>query len=451
MSKKPNVIFVFPDQMRRCATSFGGETNIRTPVMDRLAGESLDFIHAVSGMPVCCPARASLMTGRYPHHHGVLVNDVHLDDAIPSLGRTFAAAGYMTGYIGKWHLNGNGRKAPVPPASQHGFKFWKALECSHDYNASDYYEGADPTMKRWPGYDAFAQTDEAIRFVENQAKQESPFMLFLSWGPPHDPYDSAPEEFRARIDARDVRLRPNVPPDKQELARQELAGYYAHILALDHALGRLLDAVERSGAADDTIFVFWSDHGDMLHAHGERRKQRPWEESVHVPLLIRYPRMFGRKGRKVPEIINTPDLMPTLLGLCGLTVPAGVDGTNYAPFLMGSASPQTPGALLTCYLPFGEFIRQEGGREYRGVRTATHTYAESLEGPWLLFDDVADPFQMRNLANDPDHLKMQASLQNVMRHLMQKHGDEFGDAGHYVRKFGYPVDKNGTMPVRDFL
>jgi arylsulfatase A-like enzyme len=323
MEKRPNVVFVFPDQMRRCAAGFGGETNISTPVMDRLARESLDFLHAISGMPVCCPARASLMTGRYPHHHGVLINDIHLDDSIPSLGRTFAAAGYRTGYVGKWHLNANGRKAPVPPASQHGFQLWKALECTHDYNASDYYEGANPEMKRWPGYDAFAQTDEAIRFVEAQAGQPDPFLLMLSWGPPHDPYETAPEEFRRRIRAEDVRLRPNVPLEKHALARRELAGYYAHILALDHALGRLLDAVERSGAVEDTIFVFWSDHGDMLHSHGERRKQRPWEESVHVPLLIRYPRRFGRQGRRIEAPINTPDLLPTLLGLCGLPTPAG--------------------------------------------------------------------------------------------------------------------------------
>lgn len=450
MEKRPNVVFVFPDQMRRCAASFGGETNISTPVMDRLARESLDFLHAISGMPVCCPARASLMTGRYAHHHGVLINDIHLDDSIPSLGRTFAAAGYRTGYIGKWHLNANGRKEPVPPASQHGFQLWKALECTHDYNASDYYEGASTERKRWPGYDAFAQTDEAIRFVEAQAGQPDPFLLMLSWGPPHDPYETAPEEFRRRIRAEDVRLRPNVPPEKQDLARRELAGYYAHILALDHALGRLLEAVERSGTAEDTIFVFWSDHGDMLHAHGERRKQRPWEESVHVPLLIRYPRRFGREGRRIEAPINTPDLMPTLLGLCGLAIPAGVDGTDYTPHLAGQAPAPAEGALLACYAPFGEFVREEGGREYRGVRTTRYTYAESLQGPWLLYDDQADPYQQLNLVDDPAHREVRDDLRRLMRKLLAKTGDEFAPAETYIRRFNYKVDATGTASFRDF-
>lgn len=449
--KKPNVVFVFADQLRRCATGFGGDENIRTPMLDQLASRSLNFTAAISGMPVCCPARASLMTGRYPHNHGVLLNDVHLDDSIPSLGRTFSAAGYRTGYIGKWHLNGRGRKAPVPPESQHGFQFWKALECTHDYNASDYYEGSDCKMKRWPGYDAFAQTEEAIGFMKAHAASTDPFCLVLSWGPPHDPYDSAPERFKAMVDASKIKLRANVPEERQALARKELAGYYAHVLALDDALGRLLAETERLGIADDTVFVFWSDHGDMLHSHGQRRKQRPWEESVHVPLLIHFPRLFGRSGKMVDTPINTPDLMPTLLGLCGIPQPAGVDGKDYTPYLRGETSPPADGALLSCYIPFGEFLRGEGGREYRGFRTARYTYAESLAGPWLLFDDRKDPYQLTNLVHDPTMTKIRDALREKMRTKMREVGDEFFPAGHYVEKWGYNVDATETVPVRDFI
>ena len=163
-SRKPNVVFVFPDQLRRCATGFGGDLNITTPSMDRLAGESLDFQNAISGMPVCCPARATLMTGLYAHHHGVLVNDVHLDDGLPKLAEQFVDAGYDTAYIGKWHLNGRGRKAYITPENRCGFQYWKALECTHDYNESAYYGGDDDTQLTWDGYDAFAQTDDAINY-----------------------------------------------------------------------------------------------------------------------------------------------------------------------------------------------------------------------------------------------------------------------------------------------
>jgi len=137
-ARKPNVVFVFADQLRRCATGFGGDPNVTTPAMDRLANESLNFERAISGMPVCCPARATLMTGLYAHHHGVLANDVPLEEGFPKLAEQFVGAGYQTAYIGKWHIHGRGRKAYIPPEGRHGFQYWKALECTHDYNDSAY-------------------------------------------------------------------------------------------------------------------------------------------------------------------------------------------------------------------------------------------------------------------------------------------------------------------------
>lgn len=450
-SRKPNVVFVFPDQLRRCATGFGGDPNIETPAMDRLAAEGLDFDHAISGFPVCCPARATLMTGLYAHHHGVLVNDVHLDESFPKLAEQFVGAGYDTAYIGKWHIQAKGRKAYIPPESRHGFQYWKVLECTHDYNNSPYYAGDDPTQRTWEGYDAFAQTDDAIDYINSRSGKEEPFMMMLSWGPPHDPYETAPKEFRDRVDAAALELRPNVPPEREEIARKELAGYYAHILALDHALDRIDQTLETAGVAEDTIVVFWSDHGDMLHSQGQCRKQRPWDESNRVPLLIRYPRLFGREGRKVPALINTPDLMPTLLGLCDIPIPDSVDGADYTAYLKGQADAPAEGVLLTYYRPFGEYLREGGGREYRGVRTDRFTYAAHLDGPWLLYDNEKDPYQQVNLVDDPDSQETVAELELLMRELMRKVGDEFHQGDFYAESLKDYLDESGQVPVRDYL
>ena len=150
---KPNVVFVFADQWRAQATGYAGNPDVRTPTLDRLASESLNFTTAVSGCPVCCPARASLITGRYPLTHGVFLNDVHLRHDAVSFADTFNRAGYDTGYIGKWHLDGRGRSAFIPQEDRQGFDFWHVRECTHQYWDAFYYADT-PVKKTWPGYDA---------------------------------------------------------------------------------------------------------------------------------------------------------------------------------------------------------------------------------------------------------------------------------------------------------
>ncbi|MCB0107740.1 MAG: sulfatase, partial [Caldilineaceae bacterium] len=300
----PNVIFVFADQWRYQATGFGGDPNVQTPHLDALANRSLHFTNAISGCPVCCPARASLLTGQYPDRHGVFVNDVHLGTNAVSLAQAFKAGGYDTAYIGKWHVDGHGRSAYIPPERRQGFDFWQVLECTHSYNESYYYAGNDPTQRMWEGYDAIAQTRVAQEYIREHA-QADPYLLVLSWGPPHNPYETAPQQYNDLYDPVQLTLHPNVPAADESIAREQLAGYYAHCTALDDLIGDLYRTLDESGQLDNTIFVFWSDHGDMLWSQGQERKQRPWEESIHVPLLIHAPQLFGQQGRRVDTLINT--------------------------------------------------------------------------------------------------------------------------------------------------
>jgi arylsulfatase A-like enzyme len=458
MNQRTNVVFVFSDQHRADATGYAGDPNVKTPVMDRLAGESINFTTAVTCAPVCSPYRGSLLTGQYPLTHGVFLNDVCLGHASPSLADAFRQAGYQTTYIGKWHLDGHGRSSYIPPERRQGFQTWQVLECTHDYNRSYYYHGDDPTPRLWEGYDAEAQTRSAQELIRRR-DQNKPFLLVLSWGPPHNPYETAPQRFKDLYDPETLVLRPNVQLDRSMKPfrqhtldpRLEIAGYYAHISALDACLGCLLETLEEEKLAEDTIFVYTSDHGDMLWSHGEWRKQWPMDESIRVPFLLRCPSIFGREGRQVDLPINTPDIMPTLLGLCNISIPGTVEGMNYAPYLRGEEAFDAEAALIEIIHPFSEYQKAWGGREYRGLRTRRYTYVRDLHGPWLLFDNQEDPYQLYNRCSHEGYGKIQQHLDELLSKMLQERGDQFLPGEEYVRRWGYTVDETGAVPFEDTL
>src|SRR4051794_1989720 len=140
----------------------------------------------------------------------------------------------------------------------------------------------------------------------------------LAWGPPHDPYFSAPEKYRDLYDPTKLELRANVPKNEEEATRKNLAGYYAHCSALDDCMGELLRTLKETGLDKNTILIFTSDHGDMLGSHGLNKKQKPYDESVRVPMLWRWPGTL--RARTLDAPMNTEDIMPTLLGLCGANI-----------------------------------------------------------------------------------------------------------------------------------
>ena len=243
-----------------------------------------------------------------------------------------------------------------------------------------------------------------------------------------------------------MKLRPNVPPALSEKARKALAGYYAHCAALDDCIGNLLQTLRDTGLADNTLVIFAADHGDLLGSHGAFDKQQPYDESIRVPLLFHWPKGLGRHGRRFEAPINSEDLMPTLLGLCRLPIPKTVEGIDYSDYLRAGKDPSDGAALIACPAPFGQWTRRMGGREYRGVRTARYTYVRDLNGPWLLFDNQTDPYQQDNLVNQPGHAALQGELEATLTRKLKASGDAFLPAEAYLRKWGYTVDANGTVP-----
>lgn len=461
---RPNILFILPDQWRAQAFGFAGDPNAKTPNLDRLQQQSVWFINAVAGVPVCCPTRASIMTGQRATTHGVFQNDVPLSTNATTLAEVFRAAGYTTGFIGKWHLNGPERSGFIPPERHFGFDYWKVLDCTHDYNHSFYYADDTPDLLKWDGYDANAQTRDAEQFLRSHTNAEKPFLLFLAWGPPHEPYETAPERYRAMFHPDQLKLRQNVPVKSEPQARKDLAGYYAHCAALDDCVGQLLATLEETGLDHNTIVLFTSDHGDMLGSHGMYKKQKPYDESLRVPLLIRLPKTLGTTSRKLNAPINSEDIMPTLLGLCGVLIPKTVEGLDFSNYIRnsldlhplpirwgegrgeGKKDPSDGAALIACIAPFADWSRQHGGREFRGIRTTGYTYVRDLNGPWLLFDNKTDPYQLNNLVGSPRAAKQQAELDATLQRKLQAAHDSFLPAADYIHKWNYAVDSTGTVP-----
>ncbi|MFT4688974.1 MAG: arylsulfatase A-like enzyme [Limisphaerales bacterium] len=448
--KRPNILYLFSDQWRASDHGYAGNREVHTPNLDKLAGESLNFTHAVSGIPVCCPHRASLLTGQRPLSHGLYLNDLALTTEHRSVAHCLNDAGYSTGYIGKWHIDGRGRSAFTPEDRRQGFQFWRGLECTHNYKKSFYY-GETPERIPWEGYEPFPQTRMAQEYLEDRAKEQDadPFAMFVSWGPPHAPYQTAPEKHRKMYAGLTLTLRDNVPAEQAVQAEKDYLGYYAHMTALDECVGDLMKTLEATGLAENTIVVYTSDHGDMLHSHGFMKKQQPWDESLRVPFLVRWPAGMGRKKRETAARIDTPDIMPTLLGLCGEgeRIPDAVEGRDLSGVIRGSERPDLDYApIMTCPAPFGQWSRARGGREYRGVRTCRWTYCKDLKGPWLLYDNEADPFQKRNLAGVSAHAKKQRELEDLLRSRLQETGDEFLPGDEYIRRSGYVIsERSGTV------
>ena len=446
---KPNILILLADEWRGNATGYAGDPNVKTPNLDRLAKSGLNFCNAVSVCPVCTPFRAALQTGRFPTSTGMFLNDAYLPSEELCLAEILQGAGYARGIIGKWHLDGHGRDSFIPPDRRQGWDYWKVDECTHDYNHSVYYSGNDPEKKIWKGYDAFAQTQDAQAYLKAKAANGQPFALEIAFGPPHFPVDQAPPEYKKMYPPQRIKLPPNVPPSQQKRAIAELQGYYAHCTAMDHCIGELLATLDETGLASNTIVVFTADHGETMGSHGNNpdQKQVPWDEASRVPFLLRFPAAHGPAGVTVKTPLTTPDILPTLLGLAGIPIPKCVEGDDLSATVRNPAFAEDRAALYEGIAPFAHLggEGQANNREYRAIRTSRHTYVRDLKGPWLLYDDVADPYQITNLVNHPEAAALQKELDARLQAELKKRGDEFRNGQYYINLWGFHVRNGGSV------
>ena len=438
---RPNVLWIFGDQHRAQALGCAGDPNLHTPNIDRLAAEGLWFTGAVSGAPLCSPARGSLLTGVYPHRC-VPGHEYPLPEGQPTIASVFRKAGYHTAYFGKWHVDGfheeGGRRAAmhiVPPERRGDFDDWIGYENNNSQWDCWVHGSAGEAAfhERLPGYETDSLTDLLLRYLrergnDRRAGTSQPFFAVLSVQPPHDPY-VAPSEWMTRHSPAGVVLRPNVPPIPRvvEQARRELAGYYAMIENLDWNLGRVRDTLAEAGLAHDTHIIFFSDHGDLHGSHGQFRKTAPWEEAIRVPFIIggHVPQYVNYSGRSRAPI-NHVDVAPTTLGLCGIDPPAWMAGTDYSSYRVPGRPPVNPpdSAYLQIVIPTRHFDSVD--RPWRGTVTRDGWKYVALEGqPWLLFNLEEDPYEQNNLAHNTRFATERQRLHARVRAWVDDTGDQF--------------------------
>ncbi len=431
-SKKPNVVVLFPDQLRAQSLPLYGtdalrEDQIETPNIERLAARGVRLDNAFSNCPVCTPARAMLVTGRYPQSTGHLINSTRTRHSEISIADGFAHAGYRTGWVGKWHLHTGHWPAldrmPMQPdwvpkgRDRLGFDYWRAYN-QHMVYFDGFVQKGDWNYERWDGYETDGLLNYAFEFMD-EAKDD-PFLLFVSPHQPHfTPGKFAPDRFYAQL-PETLTLPANVPEPLQALSTEMYRHYLAMILAIDEMLGRLLDYLEANHLLDDTIVLFASDHGTQGGSQGVNpwSKKNPYDASVHIPAIISYPRSISA-GSRSGALTSMVDFFPTVCGLAGVPIPRSVEGTDHSGAFTGDPANVGPDSVFL--MNFSKYFDWfQDGAEWRGVRTRTHMYCVRLDGTEELYDLTADPLQMTNIAASCEAPLLAELKQKLSAHQRQR-------------------------------
>jgi arylsulfatase A-like enzyme len=382
----PNILWIVTTQWRAQACGYSGDTNARTPFLDALAAEGVDFTQAVTPHPFGPFARAAMLTGIESPWNGV--RDYF--DPLPPGARTIAHVmrerSYLTAFFGKWHLSVRDPRARltgeehartvVPPQQRGGFDFWEGFESGFLINDPWLHGTLLPEPVRLEGYQSDVVCGRARAMLDTCRR---PWFAVVSLEAPHPPY-AAPASGIAARDPGSLVLRGNVPRGgaAEARSRADLSGYYAHIEATDRAIGGLIGALPH-----DTIVAVTSAHGDMHGSHGIFRKGWPHEESVRVPLLVRMPGRTGRDDRPV-SLAELPAMTAGWAG-GGAPRPPDREGARQARISMPSV----------VRLP------DQCDRVWAGVRTpARKLVLNEDRSPWLFFDLERDPLELTNLAAD---------------------------------------------------
>lgn len=380
----PNILWILTTQWRARTCGYAGDPDARTPALDALAAEAVDFTEAVTPHPFGPFARAALLTGIPSPENGV--RDYF--DPLPRNARTIAhdlgEDGYRTAFFGKWHLAEKPNDVPlvgeaharlrVAEGARGGFAHWQGFEGGFQLNDPWLHGTGIDEPRRFFGYQSDVVCERAAAWLVSA--KGSPAFCVVSLEPPHPPYD-APAAGVAPRDPAEMRLPANVPAAAEAKARKELSGYHAHLEATDRAIGRLLEKID----PDRCAVVFTSVHGDMHGAHGLFRKGWPHEESVRVPLLVRSPGLGARRDRGALSLVDLPEITRGLAA---------------------GKRPEINRRHARISMPSVVALPQQCDRVWRGVRTAERKLVLGPAGaPWLLFDLERDLLEQANLAEDP--------------------------------------------------
>lgn len=457
-NKQPNLLIIIADQWRGQAVGFEGKEPVKTPHIDKFAKESLILDQMVSNYPVCSPARAMLMTGKYPIKNKVYSNvnsssapfGIELQKDAVCWSDILKANGYSNGYIGKWHLD-SPYKPYIPtsnnigdvawnewasPDRRHGFDYWYAYGTYDEHNKPMYWDtnAARDDFHYVNQWGPIHEADKALAFMKNEGgklrKSDSPFSLVVSMNPPHSQYETVPENYYNLY--KDVPLDSlikdaNIPPagtKSGDQYRHDIRYYYANITGVDEQIGRIIQGLKDQKLDDNTIVLITADHGNCLGKHDEVSKNNIYEESLRIPFILYWKgHIMARKDNQF--LGSIPDIYPSLLELMGLKnkTPKDLDGTSYAQYFLNGKGP-VPSEQFILGAIISNDARINSG--FRGIRTKDYKLAyvkKKQKGEFVLYDLKADPFEMKNIYK-PDN-KMVKKLKPVLEHWLQKTNDGF--------------------------
>ena len=460
---RPNLLFVMSDDHASHAISAYGSRINATPHLDRIAAAGMRFDSAFCTNSICAPSRAAILTGTYNHVNGVTTLDTPLDNSLWTFPQALRAAGYSTALFGKWHL-GHG-----PAADPTGFDTWRVLPGQGHYHNPVFLDRDAGIVER-SGYVTDLITDDCLEWLDRR-DPDRPFALFCHHKAPHrswEPdakhftmYDDVdipyPATFRDDLAGRAqvvqavkmrmldldpvVDLKASVPPgltlDEEIDWRYQryIKDYLRVVASIDDNVGRLLDRLDDDGLADDTIVVYTSDQGFFLGDHGWFDKRLMYEESLAMPLLVRYPRLV-EPGAVCDDIVVNVDFAPTMLELAGVDAPDSIQGRSFAPILWGGTPEDWPESMYYRYWMHNDGAH--GCPAHYGVRTRRHKlicyYNDPLDQPgargpaaateWELFDLEADPFEVDNLYGRPGFEELTVELRAELDRVQAAVGDQ---------------------------
>ena len=469
--ERPNILFIMSDDHAAHAISSYGSRINKTPNIDRLAKEGMRFKNSFCTNSICAPSRAVILTGKYSHVNGLVDNKVAFDGSQQTFPKLLQKNGYETAMIGKWHLKSH----PT------GFDYWSVLIGQGSYYNPDFLEMG--RTKNYKGYVTDIVTDKSIDWLENRRDKSKPFCLVsqhkaphANWqpGPDHlDMYRDAdipePETFNDDYTTRssaaadnemaiepyldlqyydegDMRMTPPKHLKGQQIKKwkyqQYIKDYLRCIASLDDNVGRLLDYLDAEGLSENTLIIYTSDQGFFLGDHGWYDKRFMYEESLRMPLLVKYPKEIT-PGTVNDDIVLNLDFAQTVLDYAGVGRPADMQGASMRPLLSG----ETPANWRkSMYYHYYEYPGWHMVKRHYGVRTERYKLIHFYHDidAWEMYDLQTDPNELNNVYTDPDYADVRAKLQKELKKLRAQYGDSDELTQHLMRQH-----YEGDMPPAD--
>nr|WP_205856273.1 sulfatase [Phytoactinopolyspora endophytica] len=457
----PNIVFVMTDDHASHAMSAYGSRINTTPHLDRLADEGMRFDNCFCTNALCTPSRATILTGMHSHRTGVTTLATHFDSRLPTFAGMLQESGYQTALFGKWHLGHGGVHDP------RGFDEWEVLPDQGDYHDPEMISPAGRHVRE--GYATDIITDLALDWL-GRRDEERPFCLLVHHKAPHRPWepdekhahmyddvdipepDTLRDDYAGRSEAAaaaamrvadDLNPRDLKEPVPDGLsADEELAWKYQRyikdylrcVASVDDNVGRLLDYLDDAGLTEDTLVVYTSDQGFFLGDHGWYDKRFMYEESLRMPLLIRYPRQIAA-GSVNDDIVLNLDFAQTFCDLAGVPDLPTMQGRSMVPLLRGERPDDWRTSMYYRYWMHDDSIHH--ARAHYGVRTDRYKlicyYGEGKGAPgssdrrfdpeWELFDLEHDPMELRSVYDEPDYAAVRKDLEVELDRLQREAGD----------------------------